>query len=291
MLPSEHTKFECILQRNQRRRPRRKKLEPIVPETPTPRYDRAFLAKIFNKNRETNTSQGANPVATTTPIQSSTIMQSPKTNVNPQQNTSGTPQLTTPSTTVPSTSKQKAPTTASKSSSSSIGKAANVTPAQPTLILSQATTKPIPVAQMQPKLGNYYSKLAARRYNQADSDDSNSDSDSSSSSSSDENPPRLDPNKITKEEESSSSEEDSRDDESSNEEAMRIAIQRSLGIPVPMPAKKIAYKKTAEDKKPAAKKVTDTKQLVDPIRDSLYVQSTVVRFPLSDTLGAHLFKS
>jgi hypothetical protein len=30
---------------------------------------------------------------------------------------------------------------------------------------------------------------------------------------------------------------------------------------------------------------------VDPIRDSLHVQSTVVRFPLSDTLGAHLFKS
>jgi hypothetical protein len=41
---------------------------------------------------------------------------------------------------------------------------------------------------------------------------------------------------------------------------MRIAIQRSLGIPVPMLAKKIAHKKTAEDKNPAAKKVTDAKK-------------------------------
>jgi hypothetical protein len=63
----------------------------------------------------------------------------------------------------------------------------------------------------------YYWKLAARRYNHVDSYDSDSDSDSSNSSSSDENPPRLDPNKITKGEESSSSEEDSSDDESSDE--------------------------------------------------------------------------
>jgi hypothetical protein len=55
-------------------------------------------------------------------------------------------------------------------------------------------------------------------------------------------------------------EEDSSDDESSDEEAMHIAIQQSLGIPVPMPAKKIAHKKTVEDKKPAAKKVTDAKK-------------------------------
>jgi hypothetical protein len=41
---------------------------------------------------------------------------------------------------------------------------------------------------------------------------------------------------------------------------MRIAIKRSLGIPVPMPAKKVAYKKTAGNKKPAAKKVTDIKK-------------------------------
>jgi hypothetical protein len=45
-----------------------------------------------------------------------------------------------------------------------------------------------------------------------------------------------------------------------SEEAMRIAIQQSLRIPVLMPAKYIAYKKTTEDKKPAAKKVTDTKK-------------------------------
>jgi hypothetical protein len=38
---------------------KKEKLEPTVPELPAPRYDRAFLAKIFNKNRETNTSQGA----------------------------------------------------------------------------------------------------------------------------------------------------------------------------------------------------------------------------------------
>jgi hypothetical protein len=44
---------------------KKEKSEPTVPETPTPRYDRAFLAKIFNKNRGTNTSQGTNPVATT----------------------------------------------------------------------------------------------------------------------------------------------------------------------------------------------------------------------------------
>jgi hypothetical protein len=125
---------------------KKEKSEPTVPEPPAPRYHRAFLAKIFNKNRETNASQGANAVATTTPIQSSTVMQPAKTNVNPQQNASVTTQLTTPSTTVPSTSKQKAPTTAPKGSSSSVGKAANVTPAKPTPILSQAPTKSIPVA-------------------------------------------------------------------------------------------------------------------------------------------------
>jgi hypothetical protein len=116
--------------------------------------------------------------------------------------------------------------------------------------------KPIPVVQMQSKTGNYYSKLAARKYNHVDSDDSNSDSDNSSK----ENPPQLDPNKITKGEEWSSSEEDSSDDESSDEEGMQIAIQQSLGIPVPIPAKKIAHKKVVEDKKPAAKKITDTKK-------------------------------
>jgi hypothetical protein len=113
---------------------------------------------------------------------------------------------------------------------------------------------------LQPKPGNYYLKLAARGFICADNNNSDSDSDSSSSSSSNENLPRLDRNKITKGEESLSSEEDSSDDESSDEEAMCIAIQGSLGIPVPMPAKKIAHKKTAEDKKPAAKKVTDTKK-------------------------------
>jgi hypothetical protein len=49
---------------------KKEKSEPTVPETPAPRYDRAFLTKIFHKNREMNTSQGANLVATTTPIQS-----------------------------------------------------------------------------------------------------------------------------------------------------------------------------------------------------------------------------
>jgi hypothetical protein len=43
-------------------------------------------------------------------------------------------------------------------------------------------------------------------------------------------------------------------------EEMNIAIQQSLGIPVPIPAKKIAHKKVVEDKKPAAKKVTHTKK-------------------------------
>jgi hypothetical protein len=41
---------------------------------------------------------------------------------------------------------------------------------------------------------------------------------------------------------------------------MQMAIRRSLGIAVPIPAKKVAYRKTTEDKKPAAKKVTDTKK-------------------------------
>jgi hypothetical protein len=41
---------------------------------------------------------------------------------------------------------------------------------------------------------------------------------------------------------------------------MNIAIQRSLRILVPIPARKIAHKKVVEDKKPAAKKVTDTKK-------------------------------
>jgi hypothetical protein len=40
-----------------------------------------------------------------------------------------------------------------------------------------------------------------------------------------------------------------------------MAIRRSLGIAAPVPAKKIAYRKTAEDMKPAAKKFTDTKKL------------------------------
>jgi hypothetical protein len=63
---------------------KKEKSELTVPEPPAPRYDRAFLAKIFNKNRETNASQGANPVATTIPIQSSTGIQQSKTNVKPQ---------------------------------------------------------------------------------------------------------------------------------------------------------------------------------------------------------------
>jgi hypothetical protein len=246
--------------KSKKKNKKKEKSEPTVQETPAPRYDHAFLTKIFNKNREMNTSQGTNPVATTTPIQSSMIVQPVETNVNSQQNTSGTPQLTTPPTTVLSATKQKPPTTVSKSSSSTVKRAANVTPVRPTPTVSQTDTTSIPVAQTKLKTGNYYSKLATAKYNHVDSHDSESDSDSSSSNS-DENPLRLDPNKIMKGEESSSSSEESfSNDESSDEDAMRIAIQRSLGIPVPMPAKRIAYKEIAEDKKPVAKEVTDTKK-------------------------------
>jgi hypothetical protein len=116
--------------------------------------------------------------------------------------------------------------------------------------------------QAKPKPGNYYSKLAASKYNRPDSDDSSSSSNSSSSSSSsDDNPPRFDSNKITRGEESSSyDEDDSSDDASYDEGEMQMAIRRSLGIAAPIPAKKIAYRKTAEDTKPAAKKVNDTKK-------------------------------
>jgi hypothetical protein len=123
------------MKKSKKKTKKKEKSELTVPETPAARYDRAFLTKIFNKNRETNTSQGTNPVATTTPIQSSTIMQSAKTNVNFQQNTSGTPQPTISSTTVPYATEQGAPTTVSTSSSSTVGKVANVTPAQPTPIV------------------------------------------------------------------------------------------------------------------------------------------------------------
>jgi hypothetical protein len=173
-------------------------------------------------------------------------------------------QTTTPSTTAPPMSKQKTPTLTKKGPSSSAGKAANATPAQPTPVTSQTATKPAPVVQTQPKPGNYYSKLAARKYNHIDSNNSDSDSDSSS----EENLPQLEPNKITKGEEWLSS-----DKESSDEEEMSIAIQRSLGIPVPIPAKKIAHKKVVEDKKPAAKKVTDNKKLTPKPKisvDTLY---------------------
>jgi hypothetical protein len=59
---------------------------------------------------------------------------------------------------------------------------------------------------------------------------------------------------------------------------MRIAIQCSLRIPVPIPAKKIVYKKTTEDKKPAAKKATDTKKLTFKPKvavDTLYGNKTL----------------
>jgi hypothetical protein len=235
------------------------KSEPTVLETPAPRYDCAFLEKIFHKNKQTVVSKGASQVATTTPVQSSTPIQSTNTNTKSQQGTSGTHKLTTPASIIPPTPKQKIPTTTTKNPSSSIRKVANVTPVKTTPILSRAATKSIPVVPAQPKPGNYYSKLAASKYNRPDSNDSSSSS--SSSSSSDGKPPRLDSNKVTKGEESSSSKgDDSSDDSSYDEGEMQMAIQRSLGIAVPIPAKKIAYRKTADDKKPAAKKAVDTKK-------------------------------
>jgi hypothetical protein len=148
---------------------KKEKSEPTVSEPPAPRYDPTFLAKIFNKNKDTTAFQGTNTVATTTPIQSSKITQQTKTKVKSQPNISRASQTTTPSTNVPPTSKQKTPTSTQKGPSLSAGKAANVTPAQPTPVTSQAATKPTPVVQMQPKTGNYYSRLAARKYNHVDS--------------------------------------------------------------------------------------------------------------------------
>jgi hypothetical protein len=147
---------------------KKERSEPMVSEPPAPRYDPAFLAKIFNKNKGTTASQGTNTVATATPIQSSKITQQTKTKVKSQPNTSGASQTTTPSTNVPPTSKQKTPTSTQKGPSSSAGKAANVKPAQPTPVTSQAATKQTPVVQMQPTTGNYYSRLAARKYDHID---------------------------------------------------------------------------------------------------------------------------
>jgi hypothetical protein len=70
---------------------KKEKSETTVPETPAPKYDPAFLTKIFHTNRETMVSQGASQVATTTSIQSLMVMQPTKINVKSQQGTSGTP--------------------------------------------------------------------------------------------------------------------------------------------------------------------------------------------------------
>jgi hypothetical protein len=233
---------------------KKERLESTVPEPPARRYDCAFLARIFDKNRATSVPQGVNSTTATTPIQLSNASQPVKTNVKSQQNTSGAPQTTTPS-----TLKQKTMMSTSKGPSSSlVGNAVNITPAQPTPVTSQTAAKPILVVKVQHQMGSYYSKLAARKYNHIDSDsDSDSDSDDSRS---EENPNRLEPNKITKGEEWSSSEEESSNDESSDEEDVNLAIQRSLRIPVPIPTKKIPHKRVVEDKKPATKKVTDAKK-------------------------------
>jgi hypothetical protein len=87
----------------------------------------------------------------------------------------------------------------------------------------------------------------------------------------------LDAHKITKGEESSSSKEESSDEESSSsnegssdEEDINIAIQQSLGIPVPtIPAKKLAHKRVTEDKKPAANPKISTDKIST---DTLYRQ-------------------
>jgi hypothetical protein len=144
---------------------KKEKLGSTVPEPPAPRYNPAFLAKIFNKNRETNIPQGTNPVTTTTPTQSSNVTQQAKTNVKSQQDTSRAPQMTTTPTTTPFMSKQKTPILTPKGPSSSVGNAANVTPAQLTPVTSQTATKPTPAVKMQHQTGGYYLKLAARKYN------------------------------------------------------------------------------------------------------------------------------
>jgi hypothetical protein len=241
--------------------------EPTASETTTRRYNRDFLNRIFHKNKATVASHGVSQAAATTTVQSSTTIQPTNTNTKSQQGPSGTQQSTTPASIIPPTPQQTTPTTTMKNPPSSAQNVANVTPAKVPMDTSQTAAKQAPVPQAKSKPANYYSKLAASKYNCPDLDNSSSSSDSNSSSSSSD-----DSSEITRAEESSSSNEDNPNDDAYYDEGdVQMAIRHSLGLAAPVPAKKIAYRKTAEDMKPAAKKVTDTKK--SPPKSKVFVDT------------------
>jgi hypothetical protein len=180
-----------------------------------------------------NLSQGTNAATNTTPIQSSNASQPAKTAAETQQTIAGVHHSSTQP-----PPKLKTPSPPKENTTSSTANIVPLTPSQPTPVVTKTKSSSTPVTKTANVFEGYYLKFAARKNKDNDSDDSRDNKD----------PPPLDIHKITKGEESSSSKE-----ESSDEEGDTFAISRSLGIPLPIPAKKVASKRAIEDKKPAAK--------------------------------------